>query len=66
MAFGGLVSISSSKGYEPNIVGNNSDAEMIAKKDFLHKRMESAIKQRLPNDRGRADQGLSTERGTAR
>ena len=28
--------------------------------------MESTINQRLPNDRGRADQGLSTEHGTAR
>ena len=64
MASGGLVSISSSKGYEPNIVGNNSEAEMIAKNHILHKSLESAINQRLPNDRGRAEQGLSTEHGT--
>ena len=33
MASGGPASISSSTGYEPNIVGNNSDAGMIAKND---------------------------------
>ena len=39
---------------------------MTAKKDILHKSMESAINQRLLNDRGRTNQGLSTEHGTAR
>ena len=66
MAFGGLARISSSTSDEPNIVGNNSDAEMIAKNDILHKSLESAINQRLPNDRGQADKGFSTEHGTAR
>ena len=33
VASGGLASISSSTGYEPNIGGNNSDAGMIAKND---------------------------------
>ena len=66
MASGGLARISSSTGYEPNIVGNNSDAEMTAKKDILHKSTESAINQRLLNDRGRTNQGLSTEHGTVR
>ena len=39
---------------------------MIAKNDILHKSLESAINQRLPNDRGRTNQGLSTEHGTTR
>ena len=50
----------------PNIVGNNSDVEMMVKNDILHTSMEWTNNQRLPKHRGRADQGLSTERGTAR
>ena len=65
MASGGLASISSSTGYEPNIVENKSDAEMMAKNDILHKSLESAINQRQLSDCGQGDQGLSTEHGTA-
>ena len=39
---------------------------MIAKNDILHQSLESGINQRLSNDRGQADQGFSTEHGTAR
>ena len=66
MASPGLLRISISTRDVPKIVGSNSATETIAKNDILQKSLELVIITRLANDRRQADQGLSTERGTAR